>query len=71
MDLSRSGPVQQNVANVGTGFIGKVKILGNIGGNSVYSTTYAIDPNFQNLSFNKAINIIRKNVALATRNITP
>jgi hypothetical protein len=71
MNLSRSGPVQQNVANVGTGFIGKVKILGNIGGNSVYSTTYAIDPNFQNLSFNKAINIIRKNVALATRNITP
>jgi len=65
-----SNATTQNVSNVGSGFIGKVRILWNIWGSNIYSTTYSIDPTFKSLSLNSIMDVVRKNVTLATRNIS-
>lgn len=59
----------QNIESTSSGFIGKVKVIGNLGGDTFYDTTYQISENFRDVSLNTAINQVRKNVALLSRNV--
>lgn len=52
----------------GSGFIGKVKIIGNIAGDNIFTTLYSPWVSISNISTDVWVNQIRKNVALLTRN---
>lgn len=56
--------------SVSQSLIGKVKVIGNIGGGSVFSTTYEISATISDVKMNKIINEIRKNISLLTRNVS-
>lgn len=57
--------------DIARGFIGSVKVIGSMGGNSTYDTFYSIGPKINVSLFTDRINQIRKNVALLTRNLLP
>jgi hypothetical protein len=52
-----------------SGAIGKVKIIGNLGGNRIYNTTYDINGEISPATTTKIVNEVRKNVSLVTRNL--
>ncbi len=56
--------------SVSQSLIGKVKVIGNIGGASIFSTTYEISATISDIKMNKIINEIRKNISLLTRNVS-
>lgn len=47
----------------------KVKVIGNLGWGSAYDTTYMLTNNASTVNASTYINVIRKNVALLTRNL--
>jgi hypothetical protein len=51
-----------------SGAIGKVKIIGNLGGNRIFNTTYSLDGKLS-ATTNKILNEVRKNISLGTRNV--
>lgn len=53
-----------------TGFLGRVKILGNIGGNSAFDTFYDLQSKFNSASYGTYLQSVRKNVGLMTRNLS-
>ncbi len=55
---------------VSAGFEWRVKVLGNIGGNSAFDTLTALGSRFNASLMNDTLQRIRKNVALLTRNVT-
>lgn len=52
-----------------SGAIGKVKVIGNLGGNRIYDTVYSLDGKISPATTTKIINEVRKNTALVTRNL--
>jgi hypothetical protein len=52
-----------------SGAIGKVKIVGNLGGNRIYNTTYDLNGKISPATTTKIVNEVRKNVSLVTRNL--
>jgi hypothetical protein len=52
-----------------SGAIGKVKIVGNLGGNRIYNTIYDLNGKISPATTTKVVNEVRKNVALVTRNL--
>ena len=51
-----------------SGFIGKVKIIGSIAGDNIFTTLYSPGVSISNISTDVWVNQIRKNIALLTRN---
>lgn len=68
---TNTGTTNTWVTNTGTTewFEGRVKVLGNIWGNSTFDTFYSAGTKFNASLLNDTLNRIRKNVALITRNI--
>jgi hypothetical protein len=58
------------IATTSAGFVGRVKILGNAGGNTVFDSFYGQGVKFNASLFNTTLQRIRKNVGLLTRNIS-
>ncbi len=56
---------------VGSGFIGKVKIIGNIGSSRIYDVLYGVGDRYSSLSMAEYTNLVRKNVSILTRNLSP
>jgi hypothetical protein len=54
---------------ISTGFEWRVKVLGNIGGNSAFDTFYTLGARFNASLMNDTLQKVRRNVALLTRNI--
>jgi hypothetical protein len=54
---------------ISTGFEWRVKVLGNIGGNSAFATFYSPGIRFNASLYNSTLNQMRKNIAFLTRNI--
>jgi hypothetical protein len=52
-----------------SGAIGKVKVIGNLGGNRIFNTIYDLDGKISPATTTKIMNEIRKNVSLVTRNL--
>jgi hypothetical protein len=52
-----------------SGAIGKVKIVGNLGGNRIYNTVYDLNAKISPATTTKIVNEVRKNVSLVTRNL--
>ena len=52
-----------------SGAIGKVKVIGNLGGNRIYNTTYDLNGKISPATTTKIVNEVRKNVSLVTRNL--
>jgi hypothetical protein len=53
------------------GFVGKVKIIGPLGGRKAYKNDiYNPDKSYDSIGMTKAINAIRKNIGLLKRNST-
>lgn len=58
-------------SNIARGFIGQVKVIGNIGGSKVFDVLSTLPwVSFNNTVLNNAINTIQKNVTLLLRNAT-
>lgn len=58
------------IASTSSGLIGKVKVLGNLGGEQILDTTYTIKSTSLNgTSMNDMINTIRKNTSYLLRNL--
>ncbi len=57
------------LTQVGNGFIGKVKIIGNIGSDRIYDVLYGVGDRYKWVSMAEYTNVVRKNVALLTRNL--
>jgi len=55
---------------ISEGAIGKVKIIGNLAWNNIYNTTYEIEWLVATINPTVLINEIRKNISMATRNIS-
>ena len=62
-----------SVTNTGIaqGFVGKVKILGTLGGNNAFDTFYSVGTRYNASLMNETLNRIKKNVSLLTRNMKP
>lgn len=69
INFTRTDGNWQNIESTSSGFVGKVKVIGNLGGDTYYDTTYQISENFTDVALNTAINQVRKNVALLSRNV--
>jgi hypothetical protein len=52
-----------------SGAIGRVKVIGNLGGNRIYNTVYDLNGKISPATTTKIVNEVRKNVALVTRNL--
>lgn len=59
------------LAQTGAGFLGRVKVIGNVGGTTIYDTLYSQGVKFNASVFNTTLQRIRKNVGLLSRNIAP
>lgn len=53
------------------GFIGKVKIIGNIGWNKSFDVLYNLGSKFNSVSVTGFLNTVRKNIAILYRGISP
>lgn len=53
-----------------SGFIGRVKVIGNKNGSNMYDTLYSAGVRFDTNLFNTSIQRIRKNVTMLSRNIS-
>ena len=58
-----------SATQVGSGFIGKVKVIGNIGSSRVYDVMYGVGDRYSNMSMTDYTNLVRKNVSILTRNL--
>lgn len=60
-----------SASGVDVGFVGRVKVIGNIGGSKTFSLEqYSLGDTFQDHSLTDALNSIRRNLAIMTRNIS-
>lgn len=58
------------VAQTGAAFLGKVKIIGNAGGTTIFDSLYAQGARFNTNAFNNTLQRVRKNVGTLSRNLT-
>lgn len=66
-DASSPDPVMATL--VGSGFIGKVKVIGNIGSSRIHDVIYGVGDRYSNMSMTDYTNLVRKNVSILTRNL--
>lgn len=57
------------VATTGTGYQGRVKIIGSAGGNTIFSSLFTQDSPFNTSVFNNSLQKVRQSVALLSRNL--
>lgn len=57
--------------NIAQGFVGKVKILGTLGGNNAFDTFYSVGTRYNASLMNETLNRVKKNISLLTRNMKP
>lgn len=65
------GGTSEDLSTTSAGFVGRVKIIGNTAGNTVFDTFYSQGAKFNASLFNTTLQRIRKNVWLLTRNLWP
>jgi hypothetical protein len=66
--INMAGATFQTISD---GLIGKVKVIGSLGGSKSFDTTYALGARFSEASMASLVNLVRKNIALLTRNLRP
>ena len=57
------------LATTSSGFIGKVKIIGNIASSYIYNTVYDVGQSYSSTKINGLINSIQKNLSIMLRNV--
>lgn len=57
------------IAQTGAAFLGKVKIIGNAGGTTIFDSLYAQGARFNTSVFNNTLQRVRKNVGTLSRNL--